>query len=353
MPNKAPIHMIVPIPPPINGMTLVTDAVVVATGARAQIYAIQNTRPTGLLPWGVRRHLLFARETFKAALRSRGKDIAYFVPSARSGLIFNLLLSPLLRTAFKQVWLHHHVSRYFRQRDWRLSLFLRILGTKASHITLSDEMSADLHRLYGSSESISINNAAFLSAPPLHVSDEGELKTIGFIGNVSEEKGIFKFIEVVEKLNGLGIATKALVAGPCDNPDVSQEVTAFVERSPTTRRYLGLVSGDAKAKFFRDTDIVLFPSSYANEAQPMVIFEALANGVPVLATTVGYIAEQLTGTPWSIQRENYVAKVTEQIKVWAEDADSFKESRRKATATFASKKKLSEEQLQDWVTKRT
>ena len=106
----------------------------------------------------------------------------------------------------------------------------------------------------------------------------------------------------------------------------------------------------AKAKFFRDTDIVLFPSSYANEAQPMVIFEALANGVPVLATTVGYIAEQLTGTLGQ-SNEKTMAKVTEQIKVWAEDADSFNESRRKATATFASKKKLSEEQLKDWVTK--
>lgn len=353
MPNKAPIHMIVPIPPPINGMTLVTDAVVVATGARAQIYAIQNTRPTGPLPWGVRRHLQFAREALKAALRSRGRDIAYFVPSASRGLIFNLLLAPLLRIAFKHVWLHHHVSRYFQQRDWRLSLFLRILGTKASHITLSDEMSGDLHRLYGSSESISINNAAFLRDPPLHVSDEGELETIGFIGNVSEEKGIFKFIEVVEKLNELGIATKALIAGPCDTPDVSQEVTAFVARAPTTRRYLGLVSGDAKAKFFRDTDVVLFPSSYPNEAQPMVVFEALANGVPVLATTVGYIAEQLMGTPWSIQQKYYVAKVTEQIKVWTEDTDSFKKSRRKAMATFASKKKLSEEQLKNWITKRT
>lgn len=334
-------------------MTIVTQGVVLTAGARAEVYAIQNTLPKSFLPWGIRRHLQFALQAFKAGLRSRGKDIAYFVPSAHSGLIFNLLLAPFLRFAFKRVWLHHHVSRYFQKSDWRLYLFLRVLGSKASHITLSDEMSADLHRLYGASESISISNAGFLQDLLPGEENSPQLQTVGFIGNVSEEKGIFKFIEVIKSLEKLGLEVQALIAGPCDTSEVSQEIKAFVERSPNTRHYLGLVSGDAKAKFFQDTDLILFPSTYANEAQPMVIFEALAHGIPVLATTAGYIAEQLEGTHWSIDQANYVAEVTEQIKSWVEDAESFHGSRRKALAIFASKKKVSEGQLKDWITEKT
>jgi len=283
-------------------------------------------------------------------LRSRGNDSAYFVPSADRGLLFNLVIAPVLRVGFKRVWLHHHVSRYFKQHDWRLSLFLRIIGSKVSHITLSREMSADLRTQYGDCESISISNAAFMREAILDVETDQQLKSVGFIGNVSEEKGILKFIEVIERLDELGMETNAIIAGPCSTPDVSRRVTAFVRKSPNTRRYLGPVSGDAKAKFFSDADAILFPSDYVNEAQPMVIFEALALGIPVLATKAGYITEQLKGTHWSIDQDTYIVEVTEQIKSWIEDADSFQKSRHKALTVFSSAKRASEEQLLHWIT---
>lgn len=341
--------MIVPTPPPINGMTIVTDQMIEVVGDRAEVHAIQNRRPKSRIPWGMRRHLQFIFETCKASLSSKGRDIAYFVPSADRGLLFNLLLAPLLRIAFRRVWLHHHVSRYIKQHDWRMSLFLGILGSKAHHITLSSEMSFNLKELYGASLIVPISNAGFLRDLPPREKNGGQIQTIGFIGNVSEEKGILRFIEVIETLNNLNIDIKALIAGPCDDPKVSQHVKAFIERSPNSRQYLGLVSGDAKAKFFRDTDVILFPSSYSNEAQPMVIFEALAYGIPVLATTAGYITEQLRDTSWSIPQSSYVADVANQIKRWVEDVDDYRESQKKAREIFAMEKALSRTRLKDWL----
>ncbi len=55
----------------------------------------------------------------------------------------------------------------------------------------------------------------------------------------------------------------------------------------------GLLDGDGVTAFLGDADLVLFPSVYANEAQPNVIIEALMSGVPVLTTPRGCSADLL------------------------------------------------------------
>ncbi len=38
--------------------------------------------------------------------------------------------------------------------------------------------------------------------------------------------------------------------------------------------YLGPIYGDAKTAFYGNLDVLLFPSNYVNEAEPLVIHEA-------------------------------------------------------------------------------
>jgi len=60
--------------------------------------------------------------------------------------------------------------------------------------------------------------------------------------------------------------------------------------------YRGRVLGDDKAKFYRDIDVFVFPTTYANEAQPLVVFEAKASGNDVIAYDRGCIRKQLDET---------------------------------------------------------
>lgn len=57
-------------------------------------------------------------------------------------------------------------------------------------------------------------------------------------------------------------------------------------------RYIGPVSGSAKANLWRETDVLVQPSH--QEGMPMALLEALARGLPVVATRVGAIPEVLT-----------------------------------------------------------
>ncbi len=52
----------------------------------------------------------------------------------------------------------------------------------------------------------------------------------------------------------------------------------------------GPIYGLDKQVFFNTIDVFVFPSRYVNEAEPLVIHEALAYGLPVIATDRGCIA---------------------------------------------------------------
>jgi glycosyltransferase involved in cell wall biosynthesis len=59
-------------------------------------------------------------------------------------------------------------------------------------------------------------------------------------------------------------------------------------------KYYGPVLGDAKKEFFAELNTFVFPTRYRNEAEPLVILEALMNGCPVVANNRGCIRSMLT-----------------------------------------------------------
>lgn len=110
--------------------------------------------------------------------------------------------------------------------------------------------------------------------------------TLGFFSNVVASKGIGAFLDVVERLQGAGRLVAARVAGPVD-----ASIATFVHgRLAALRdaRYVGALRGDAdKRSFFAGVHRLLLPSRHVHEAEPLVVIEALAHGVPVIATDRG------------------------------------------------------------------
>ncbi len=55
--------------------------------------------------------------------------------------------------------------------------------------------------------------------------------------------------------------------------------------------YHGPVGHREKTKLFQTADLFVFPSHYANEAQPLVVLEALAHGLPVICSNAGTLGD--------------------------------------------------------------
>jgi glycosyltransferase involved in cell wall biosynthesis len=69
-------------------------------------------------------------------------------------------------------------------------------------------------------------------------------------------------------------------------------LVAGVPASGSVRLH-GIVTGDAKEALLRDADVFVLPTYYVNEGQPIAVIEALAYGLPVVATAYRAIPELL------------------------------------------------------------
>jgi glycosyltransferase involved in cell wall biosynthesis len=55
--------------------------------------------------------------------------------------------------------------------------------------------------------------------------------------------------------------------------------------------YHGVADPQLKADLLAKADLFLFPTRYANEAQPLVVLEAMAAGVGIITTDIGTLSE--------------------------------------------------------------
>ena len=120
-----------------------------------------------------------------------------------------------------------------------------------------------------------VDTSRFYPADAAERERNGRDVCIGYLGRLSPEKNVINMIKAVKALNDDTISLKIAGAGP---------LYSKVKRLENDRvRVLGYVK-DAPA-FYRSVDAFLLPSKL--EAQPIALLEAMASGLPVIATDVG------------------------------------------------------------------
>jgi polysaccharide biosynthesis protein PelF len=123
-------------------------------------------------------------------------------------------------------------------------------------------------------------------------SDVGRALRVGFVGRVVPIKDVISFIQAC-KLAMADVALDVRIIGP------TGEDPAYVLRCLTLVETLGLASsvvftGPQPAHLiYSDLDVVVLTSF--SEGQPLVILEAYAAGLPVIATDVGACREMIEG----------------------------------------------------------
>jgi glycosyltransferase involved in cell wall biosynthesis len=131
-----------------------------------------------------------------------------------------------------------------------------------------------------------IRNASLIA--PIGPVDAGSdpTLTLGFIGRLTEEKGIYNLIRAVAAVPRE--AVRLLIAGRTD--DNQQRLIRTM--APNARiEFLGFV---APAEFYGKVDVVVVPSIW-EEPGPIVVADAKAAGKPFLGTRFGGIPEAVDG----------------------------------------------------------
>jgi glycosyltransferase involved in cell wall biosynthesis len=219
------------------------------------------------------------------------------------------------------VYIHHHSYVYINSPSGLNRCFFALVRNE-NHIVLSPRMGLSLSRVYGLDPRTLriVSNAAFYRADEAYQVQANEAAPLhlGFLSNITFEKGIVEFFDVLAALTARGIEYRAHIAGPVA-AEARQTFERLLQSTPHVD-YAGPVYGEAKERFYGQLDLFLFPTRYANEAEPLVIYEAMRRGVHVIACDRGAIAEMLRdGAGLIIPREGLVEAAAAHIERFSKD----------------------------------
>jgi len=119
-----------------------------------------------------------------------------------------------------------------------------------------------------------------------------KLLTILFMGWVDKEKGVFELIEAVKKLKeDNNNSFKLIIAGKGKDLEKIRKYTEVHELSDIIS-FPGWVGLEERVDLFNNSDVLILPSYV--EGMPNVVIEAMATGMPVIASDVGTVSEMIS-----------------------------------------------------------
>jgi putative colanic acid biosynthesis acetyltransferase WcaF len=351
------VFLVGPHPPPVHGVAVVNDAVRARLGARGQDCCIVDlSAPSLARGWRNRlsRGPRVLRGLWRVLTSSQAGDCLYLSLSGGAGQAYDLAFAAVGRVVGMRCFVHHHSFAYVTRASALTRLFVAIAGTRAVHVCLSPLMAERLRKGYGGVREIrTVSNVAWLpEGGCVTPRRKHALASIGFLGNIAAEKGVLDFLDVAARLEGSRAPVSCLLAGPFQDEIAERVVRERLRRLPLCE-YHGAVSGGHKSAFFERIDVLLFPTRYRNEAEPLTVHEALMHGVPVIAFGRGAIKEMLadSGGLAIEQGADFAGEALRQLQLWRQDADALAgasvAARARSTAMRASASRAAEALLDE------
>lgn len=329
-------------PPPVHGMATINAAVrdqFVAAGAAPRVIDVSaNTLDRSFVSRMGRFPKIVRAVPILLFGRHRSGDSLYMSVSGGLGQLYEVVIVACARLRGLRVYVHHHSFAYLDSRSLVSQLLFRIAGRSAVHIALSRRMAEHLKRLYRVRRAVPVSNTVFLPASQTaDVSNRTELRALGLMSNLSLEKGLFEFLELAADMRRKGLPVKALLAGPFQDAATEEQAQVRVSETDSVE-YLGPQADKEKEIFFSNIDVFVFPTSYQNEAEPVVVHEAMSRGLPVIAFGRGCIPEMVgPGSGLVINPgEPFGPPALAKIEEWINLPETYRRASCAAKTQFAS-----------------
>jgi glycosyltransferase involved in cell wall biosynthesis len=296
-----------PLPPPLGGVQLVIDLQlhsslarefelhVVDTSKRQLRWAVEN--PTWKTP------LYFLRD-FSRLIRTlvRVRPDAALVHAASSlSFLRDWVFMVAARLAGAKVICHYHgtLHTWFPSGETRSGRAIGRLLMSAAHrvIVLSPTYQREMRKAWKRDDLVWAPNMADvalfrdLSADtPAPWLAPGE-RAVLFVGRLSAPKGVYDLFDAIPRVIERHPEARFVLVGVAESDAMEAVIRAEAERRGLAPRitFLGSLDGRDKAAAFAISQMVVVPSW--TEGFPLVIPEAMAAGLPVIATAVGAIPD--------------------------------------------------------------
>lgn len=110
-----------------------------------------------------------------------------------------------------------------------------------------------------------------------------------FLSNLAPAKGYIDLVEAALRLLRSGVDAEFVFAGSVADDAAFKRARGLVSEYAERIRFVGHADAERKAALLKHADVLVLPSY--SEAQPLVVLEAMAAGLPVVSTKRGAIPE--------------------------------------------------------------
>lgn len=292
-PGAPKIMMVGVVPPPVHGQSLATKAlfdadlsplekVIVEIRSSKSLSSVGRfsiSKALGLFP-------LIGR-TWLGWLRHRPRVLYYTAGSGAWVPFFrDFIFLTCCRPLFHKTLIHYHsgnLVEFLEGSKLKSALGRFTYGRGAWTLRLGTYCPAPI---YPGNSVFDVPNG--IDAPdPLPTRSASSGFRILFLGNLFEDKGVIDLIDAVHALAGKLPApiTLSLVGGWPDET-TRRKIETRIASLPAnvTCPAPAPAYGEAKWQLLADHDVFAFPSYYSSENLPLVIIEAMAAGLPVIAS---------------------------------------------------------------------
>ncbi len=306
MSGRRAVLIVAALPPPVTGAAEINRAVADLAASRLPCILINHAPRRLGTGWRVRAArsgpLIWALARVCWLLATRQADTVYLSAAGSAAMVYDALLLGLARSLGARLIIHHHATHYLRERTRLSGLPFAAAGQKALHVVLCPDMGTLLSTTYpAAGRVLAVSNAAVFAPPTrsqARTPPSGRPLRIGSLANISVAKGSMTMLCLRERLRAAGVPCEVWLAGGWLEPELKPVMDAAMAADPGLR-VIGPVYGADKAAYLEAVDLLVLPSH--SEAEPLVVFEALAAGLPMIAWRTGCIGRQLAERPeWLI-----------------------------------------------------
>jgi glycosyltransferase involved in cell wall biosynthesis len=242
----------------------------------------------------VGRQLLLIRALISYLFRllTQKVELVHCHAAMRGSFWRKALFAGLARRFGVPVLLHLHGSEmkgFYESQSPRVRrLIARQLELANAVLVLSDSWKKFILEIAPRSKTIVVPN--YVRVPDSLERPARQDVTVLFLGLLGQRKGIYDLLEAFARARRQNPMLKLVVGGNGEIAEAKRLAHKLgVEESVT---FLGWIDEAKRREMLTHSDIFVLPSY--NEGLPMSVLEAMAYGLPVIATPVGGISELIT-----------------------------------------------------------
>ena len=333
-------------PPPVGGQAVLFQEATEHLALEHDVNVIDiqlqsNLGDSGVM--GVRKVLRFLKILLFHLLPlvlGHAYDVLYYCPSgpSRFGIMKDVLLLPILRAKTSRTVFHYHATggaQYALDHGGLLCrLALWVYDRPDVAICLAEGLEPNDPAVIDALEVRVVANGI---DDPVAVHDcrwspPSDVVRLCYIGAITEGKGVFVIVDAAKMLLDRGHDVEVILIGEGNEREVAELETKIKQYGLRDRVVLaGLMFGREKFEALANSTLFCFPSYFGSETQPLCVTEAIALGVPVVATTwraiPTIVQDGVSGFLVEPRRSDLVADAIERL-IATSDMQAFGESGR-------------------------